>query len=127
MIDHTGYSVADYDSAKAFYTAILAELGYGLVMEVVPPIHPVRACGFGPEGKPAFWISEEGKTTPHSHIAFVAESREAVDSFYKKALELGAIDNGAPGIRAHYHPNYYGAFVLDVEGHNVEAVCHKPG
>ena len=126
MIDHTGFSVSNYDEAKKFYTEILETLGYELVMEVAPPMHAVRACGFGPKDKPAFWISEEGKTTPRSHIAFLAPTREAVDVFYAKALELGATDNGAPGIREHYHPNYYGAFVIDQDGHNIEAVCHNP-
>jgi catechol 2,3-dioxygenase-like lactoylglutathione lyase family enzyme len=126
MIDHIGISVANYDESKEFYTKALAPLGYTLVMEAVPPQHTVRAAGFGKDGKPDFWIAEEGKTTPHTHIAIVAESREVVDAFYKAALEAGAKDNGAPGIRAHYHPHYYGAFVLDMDGHNIEAVCHKP-
>jgi catechol 2,3-dioxygenase-like lactoylglutathione lyase family enzyme len=124
MLDHVGLSVANYEGAKEFYTAILAELGYEVVMEVAPPIHSEKAVCYGPKGKPAFWLSDEGKTTPHTHIAFSAPSRLAVDAFYKKALELGATDNGAPGLREQYHPNYYGAFVLDADGHNLEAVCH---
>ncbi len=123
MIDHLGISVANYEAAKAFYVEVLKELGYELVMEVGEG--KFMACGFGIPHKPAFWISEEGKTHPHTHIAFIAPNREAVDAFYHKALELGATDNGAPGLRPHYHPNYYGAFVFDLEGHNIEAVCHS--
>ena len=126
MLDHIGFGVSDYDRAKAFYTQVLGELGYGIVMDVEPPVHIGKACGFGPEGKPAFWITDDGKTAPHLHIAFLAPSREAVNRFYAKAMELGATDNGAPGIRTEYHPNYYGAFVLDHDGHNIEAVCHNP-
>jgi predicted lactoylglutathione lyase len=82
--------------------------------------------GFGKNGKPDFWIGGEGGLGHAIHVAIVADSRAAVDAFYKAAIAAGARDNGAPGLRPHYHPNYYGAFVLDFDGHNIEAVCHKP-
>lgn len=85
-----------------------------------------EGAGYGVDGKPSFWIGTGGRTKGAMHVAFVAESRAAVDAFYAAAMAAGAKDNGPPGIRAHYHPNYYGAFVLDPDGHNVEAVCHKP-
>jgi predicted lactoylglutathione lyase len=83
-------------------------------------------AGLGSDGKPFFWLAGGGKTTPSVHIAFAADSRAEVDAFYQAAIAAGGKDNGKPGIRAQYHPTYYGAFVLDVDGHNVEAVCHKP-
>lgn len=128
MIDHIGFGVSDYDRGKAFYTEVLAPLGAGLVMEVTPQQteNGVSACGFGRDGKPSFWIGSDGKTTPRMHVAFTAESREAVQRFHEAALAAGATDNGAPGLRPHYHPNYYGAFVRDPDGHNIEAVCHRP-
>jgi catechol 2,3-dioxygenase-like lactoylglutathione lyase family enzyme len=127
MIDHIGFSVSDYPRAKAFYEKALAPLGYVLVMEVQQDAHDAKACGFGIGGKPDFWIGGEGKLNKPVHIAFAARDRAAVDAFYKAAIAAGAKDNGPPGIRAHYHPNYYGAFVLDPDGHNIEAVCHAPG
>jgi catechol 2,3-dioxygenase-like lactoylglutathione lyase family enzyme len=84
------------------------------------------AGGFRAGGKTDFWIDGAGGPEKPVHIAIVAENRAAVDAFHEAALAAGAKDNGAPGIRAHYHPNYYGAFVLDPDGHNIEAVCHKP-
>jgi len=128
MIDHLGFGVADYARSKAFYERALAPLGIELVMEAGPDIteEGFPACGFGRNGKPSFWIGGEGKTSPRMHVAFTAETRAQVDAFYKAALAAGATDNGAPGIRAHYHPNYYGAFVFDLDGHNIEAVCHLP-
>lgn len=128
ILDHIGFAVSDYEGAKAFYSAALKPLGITLVMEVGQEDNAgQKACGYGgPTGKPDFWLGSEGKTTPHIHVCFVAETRAAVDAFYAAALQAGAKDNGPPGIRAHYHPNYYGAFVLDPEGHNIEAVCHKP-
>jgi catechol 2,3-dioxygenase-like lactoylglutathione lyase family enzyme len=126
-IDHIGLSVSDYERAKAFYAAAFAPLRIGVVMEVGPELtggHP--ACGLGADGKPFFWISAEGQTAPHTHVAIRAESRAQVDAFYQAALAAGGTDNGAPGVRPHYHANYYGAFVLDPDGHNIEAVCHAP-
>jgi catechol 2,3-dioxygenase-like lactoylglutathione lyase family enzyme len=127
MLDHFGFSVSDFERAKAFYLKALAPLGYGIVMEVSAEQtggHP--AIGFGPPGKPAFWLSGGGAPVGSFHMAFVAKDRSTVDAFYEAALAAGGRDNGAPGLRPHYHPNYYGAFVLDPDGHNVEAVCHRP-
>ena len=84
------------------------------------------AAGFGIEGKPFLWLSPKGRQTPCQHLAFGAPNRAAVNAFYQAALAAGATDNGAPGVRPHYHPNYYGAFVYDPEGQNIEAVCHAP-
>ena len=127
MIDHIGFPVSDYVRAKAFYTQALAPLGYGLIVEVMQDDRPGEpAAGFGTNGKPDFWIGGEGALNKPVHIAILAKDRATVDAFYKAALAAGGRDNGAPGIRAHYHPNYYGAFVLDPDGHNIEAVCHAP-
>lgn len=117
MIDHIGIGVKNYDKSKAFYTEVLKTLGYDLLMEFP------KVGGFGLDGKAELWISEE-KETAKSHIAFCADSKEKVDAFYNKAIELGAKDNGKPGIREMYHPNYYGGFVLDFDGNNIEAVFH---
>ncbi|CAN5300178.1 hypothetical protein BH10PSE9_BH10PSE9_06630 [soil metagenome] len=117
-LDHIGLSVADYETAKKFYLAALKPLRIGLIMEFP------NTGGFGADGKPFLWIGQEGKTSPHAHIAIRAEDRSQVDAFFAAAMAAGATDNGAPGIRAHYHENYYGAFVLDPDGHNIEAVCH---
>ncbi len=127
MIDHIGIPVSDYARSKAFYVSALAPLGYTLIMEVQQNEHDAKACGLGAGGKPDFWIGGEGGLNHPVHIALVAKDRATVDAFYKAALAAGAKDNGPPGIRAHYHPNYYGAFVLDPDGHNIEAVCHAPG
>jgi catechol 2,3-dioxygenase-like lactoylglutathione lyase family enzyme len=128
MIDHVGFPVSDYERAKAFYLKALAPLGYELVMEVEQETeNGSPAAGFGAGGKPDFWIGGEGGLARPLHVAIAAESRAAVDAFYQAAMAAGAKDNGAPGIRPRYHPNYYGAFVLDPDGHNIEAVCHKPG
>ena len=95
-------------------------------MEVSQQQNDHPAAGFGADGKPDFWIGGEGGLDKPLHVAILAKDRATVDAFYKDALAAGGRDNGAPGIRAHYHPNYYGAFVLDPDGHNVEAVCHAP-
>jgi catechol 2,3-dioxygenase-like lactoylglutathione lyase family enzyme len=137
MIDHVGFSVSDYARAKAFYEKVLAPLGYALVMEVGPPHSEQPAAGFGSGGKPDFWIGGDGNPLPTLprkrgrvgrglHIAIVAKDRATVDAFHRAALAAGGKDNGAPGVRPHYHANYYGAFVLDPDGHNIEAVCHAP-
>ncbi len=119
MIDHIGMSVSDYETSKAFYAKALAPLGYELIMEFG------EVAGFGKGGKPDFWLSK-GKPAEHLHIAIAAEDRGAVDGFYEAALAAGGRDNGPPGLREMYHPNYYGAFVLDPDGLNIEAVCHSP-
>ncbi len=128
MIDHIGFPVADLARSKAFYLQALAPLGYSIVMEAPADVTEsgAAALGFGKDNKPDFWIGGEGGLRGILHIAIVAGSRAEVDAFHKAALAAGAKDNGAPGLRPHYHPNYYGAFVLDPDGHNIEAVCHKP-
>lgn len=128
MIDHVGFPVSDYARAKAFYSQALAPLGYTLIMEVTDDQTESKspAAGFGRNGKPDFWIGGEGGLQGVLHIAIAAEDRSIVDAFYRAALAAGGKDNGAPGPRPHYHPNYYGAFVRDPDGHNIEAVCHAP-
>jgi catechol 2,3-dioxygenase-like lactoylglutathione lyase family enzyme len=126
MIDHVGFSVSDYARAKTFYEKALAPLGYTLVMEVTSQQARQLAAGFGIGGKPDFWIGGEGKLEKPVHIAILARDRPTVDAFYHAALAAGGKDNGAPVLRPHYHANYYGAFVLDPDGHNIEAVCHAP-
>jgi catechol 2,3-dioxygenase-like lactoylglutathione lyase family enzyme len=123
MLDHLGLDVTDYERSKAFYEQALAPLGIGLVMEPVPGV-----CGFGERGMPYFWIGHRGRLAQTGvHVAFSASSRELVDAFHAAALAAGATDNGGPAVREIYHPHYYGAFVLDPDGNNVEAVCHTPG
>jgi len=119
MLDHIGLAVSDYARSKAFYARALEPLGYALLMEFD------RSGGFGKDGKPDFWIAQGGTTAPPVHIAFTSPDRATVDAFHRAALSAGGKDNGAPGLRPHYHANYYGAFVFDPDGHNVEAVCHK--
>jgi len=126
MIDHIGFPVADYARSKAFYTQVLAPLGFSLIMEVRQDRNGSPAAGFGADGKPDFWIGGEGGLNRPMHVAITARTRAAVDAFYRAALAAGGRDNGAPGLRPQYHANYYGAFVLDPDGHNVEAVCHAP-
>ena len=126
MIDHIGFPVADYARSKAFYLKALAPLSYALVMEVRQDANDSPAAGFGANGKPDFWIGGEGALNRSVHIAVVARDRPSVDAFYRAALAAGGKDNGAPGLRPRYHPNYYDAFVLDPDGHNVEAACHTP-
>ncbi|SHG84720.1 Catechol 2,3-dioxygenase [Kaistia soli DSM 19436] len=123
-IDHFGFQVSDVPKLLAFYEPVLATLGIAKVMEI-PEEAGFKGAGFGANGKPDFWIWEGGKTAPHLHVAFAASSRAAVDAFHAAAIAAGASDNGPPGIRAHYHPNYYAAFVLDPDGHNIEACCHR--
>jgi catechol 2,3-dioxygenase-like lactoylglutathione lyase family enzyme len=127
MIDHLGFAVRDIDRAKEFYVTALEPLGIGILIEVTPEQSGGEAhIGFGANGKPFFWIGGGKAVQGPVHIAFDAPNRATVDAFHKAALAAGGQDNGAPGIRAHYHPNYYGAFVLDLDGHNIEAVCHLP-
>jgi catechol 2,3-dioxygenase-like lactoylglutathione lyase family enzyme len=126
MIDHIGFPVSDYARAKAFYAKALAPLGYALVMEIdgARTESGAPAAGFGTAGKPDFWIGGEGNLGKPLHVAIVAADRASVDAFHAAALAAGGQDNGAPGLRPHYHANYYAAFVLDPDGHNIEAVCH---
>ena len=127
MIDHIGIDVTDFERSKAFYQRALAPLGYALLMEVPAAVTgQTDVAGFGEAPKPDFWISRGSANRPPVHVAFRAASRKVVDAFYRAALDAGGKDHGAPGLRPHYHPNYYGAFVLDPDGHNIEAVCHSP-
>lgn len=128
MIDHLGIEVADYAASRAFYARVLAALGHGIVMEVTRDVSGgYEGCGFGPPGRPHFWVGKgSGQPGRGSHIAFSAQSRAQVDAFHAAALAAGARDNGAPGLRPHYHSHYYGAFAIDLDGHNIEAVCHLP-
>jgi len=126
MIDHIGLSVSDFARARDFYRQALAPLDYALIMEFTPPDHGIQVAGFGAGGKPDFWISDDGALNKPLHVAFSARDRATVDAFHKAALAAGGRDNGAPGLRPHYHANYYGAFVRDPDGHNIEAVCHAP-
>jgi catechol 2,3-dioxygenase-like lactoylglutathione lyase family enzyme len=128
MIDHIGFPVSDYERSKAFYARALAPLGYGLVMEIGAEHTESQspAAGFGAGGKPDFWIGGEGGLKGVIHVAIIAKDRKTVDEFHRAALAAGARDNGPPGLRPHYHANYYGAFVLDPDGHNIEAVCRAP-
>ena len=127
ILDHISLTVREYARSVAFYEKALAPLGVGKIMEFG------EACGFGVGGKPDFWIgtgpaafqtADQLAVITPSHVAFVAKDRAAVDAFYRAALDAGGKDNGPPGVRAHYHPNYYGAFVIDPDGHNIEAVVH---
>lgn len=129
MLDHLGFTVADFERSLDFYTRVLAPLGYGLITHVTPQMtgSDAQHAGFGRDGKPDFWIGTGGEPTRNGlHLAFRAPDRAAVDAFHHAALAAGARDNGAPGLRAHYHPHYYGGFVIDLDGHNIEAVCHTP-
>jgi catechol 2,3-dioxygenase-like lactoylglutathione lyase family enzyme len=126
MIDHTGLKVSNPQKSRHFYDKALAPLGYEPMMEIPKEFTGgAVVVGYGVPPKPDFWVSEGTPNEPRIHIAFRADSRKQVDEFYRAALAAGGRDNGAPGPRPHYHKDYYGAFVLDPDGHNVEAVCHK--
>jgi catechol 2,3-dioxygenase-like lactoylglutathione lyase family enzyme len=120
VLDHVGLNVGDYQASRHFYEQALAPLGYSVVMAM----DEWKAAGFGRGGKPSFWIAEREPHATGTHVAFEAAERAAVDAFHAAALAAGATDNGAPGLREHYHPTYYAAFVLDPDGNNAEAVCH---
>jgi catechol 2,3-dioxygenase-like lactoylglutathione lyase family enzyme len=128
MIDHMGLVVSDPAKSRLFYEKALAPLGYKTVM-VVPEEHTDGAVvvGYGVPPKADFWVTEGTPNEPRVHVAFRADSRKQVDDFYRAALAAGGRDNGPPGPRPHYHKDYYGAFVLDPDGHNIEAVCHRAG
>ena len=124
MLDHIGFPVSNYNRSKSFYLQVLTTLGYQLVMEVSSErTGDTSSAGFGTEGRPRFWIAAGAPMKGQMHVAFKANTRKAVEDFYEAALKAGGKDNGAPGLRPHYHENYYGAFVLDPDGHNIEAVC----
>jgi catechol 2,3-dioxygenase-like lactoylglutathione lyase family enzyme len=128
IFDHIALVVSDYARSKAFYEKALAPLGIAPIKEFG------RACGFGREKEPDdFWIGvgpssfqrpEHVRVITPQHVAFVARNRAEVDAFHRAALAAGGKDFGEPGLRPHYHPNYYGAFVLDPDGHDIEAVFH---
>lgn len=126
MIDHTGLQVSDPKKSRAFYEAALAPLGYAVLMEI-PLEHTGGKIvfGMGMFPKPDFWVAEGTPNEPRVHVAFNAGSREQVDQFYRAAMASGGTDNGGPGERPHYHADYYGAFVRDPDGHNIEVVCHR--
>lgn len=127
MIDHIGLHVRDVARATEFYLKALAPLGIGIVMQVsAEETGHGAAVGFGTGLKPFFWIGEGEAPSGPLHVAFVAESRADVDAFYHAALQAGGTDNGPPDLRPEYHANYYGAFVLDLDGNNIKAVCHLP-
>jgi catechol 2,3-dioxygenase-like lactoylglutathione lyase family enzyme len=128
MIDHIGFAVSDFARSRAFYVQALAPLGFAPVKDVAREQSGghYEGTGFGPPGRPQFWIGTGERSGGRTHVAFVAGSRAAVDAFHAAALAAGGRDNGAPGLRPQYHPDYYGAFVLDPDGYNVEAVCHAP-
>ena len=127
MIDHIGFAVKDFAASKSFYQRVLMPLGVVLMMEVTAEQTGSNAgAGFGKAGKAYFWIGTGEPPKGGMHIAFNAPTRASVREFYKHAIAAGARDNGPPGLRPHYHENYYGAFVIDPNGHNLEAVCHQP-
>ncbi|MGO9829861.1 MAG: VOC family protein [Myxococcaceae bacterium] len=120
MLDHLTRTVRDAPQSVAFFTRALKPLGYGVTMRFADFV------GFGTKAKPFFWVKPGEVPTTPMHLALVAPSRAAVDAFYAEALAAGAQDNGPPGLRPHYHRHYYAAFVIDPDGHNLEAVCHVP-
>ena len=127
MLDHVGFAVADAERSRTFYEAALAPIGISLLMTVTPDLTEAggTAHGFGASGKPFFWIGDNERVGEGTHVAFAVETRALVDAFYAAAMAAGGRDHGAPGLRPHYHPDYYAAFVLDPDGNNIEAVCHK--
>jgi catechol 2,3-dioxygenase-like lactoylglutathione lyase family enzyme len=127
MIDHIGISCSDFEASRRFYENALAPLGIAMMMEVTPEMTGgYHGIGMGAEAKPFFWFGSDGPRGQRMHVAFAARTRAEVDAFHAAAMANGGRDNGPPGLRPHYHPDYYGAFVLDPDGINVEAVCHTP-
>lgn len=125
MLDHIDFAVTDLARSRAFYERALAPLGMSLLIEIDRKHGDGhQGAGFGSADRPVFWIGGGHPPSGRLHVAFAAQSRAAVDAFHEGAVAAGGIDNGAPGLRAHYHPDYYAAFVLDPDGHNIEAVCH---
>jgi catechol 2,3-dioxygenase-like lactoylglutathione lyase family enzyme len=126
MIDHTGLNVSDPAKSRHFYEKALEPLGYRVTKEIPTEFTGgAVVLGMGVPPKADFWVAQGTPQTPRLHVAFHADSRALVDAFYKAAMAAGGKDNGPPGLRPHYHPNYYAAFVFDPDGHNIEAVCHK--
>jgi catechol 2,3-dioxygenase-like lactoylglutathione lyase family enzyme len=127
MFDHVGFAVSNLKTSKFFYDEALKPLGISIMFELTPEMtgDPDSHYGYGAE-RPQFWIGPGPKPPSSVHVAFAAKTRKLVDEFYKAALAVGGTDNGAPGLRPHYHEHYYGAFVRDPDGNNIEAVCHTP-
>lgn len=127
MFDHVGFAVRDLKLSKRFYDEAFKPLGISMVFEITPEItgDPASHYGYGVE-RPQFWIGPGPKPSSSVHVAFTARTRKTVDAFHAAALAAGGKDNGAPGLRPHYHEHYYGAFVRDPDGNNIEAVCHNP-
>jgi catechol 2,3-dioxygenase-like lactoylglutathione lyase family enzyme len=123
IFDHLGYSVGDFDKSTAFYDAALAPLGIKRLSEFDYP--GGKVIGYGADRR-EFWVNSGDALRDHVHVAFAAKTRADVDAFYTAALAAGGRDNGAPGLRPEYHPDYYGAYVFDPDGHNIEAVCNAP-
>ncbi len=128
MLDHIGLAVSDIERSRAFYEQALKPLGISLLMQIPANVTESggEALGFGSDGKPYFWIGGNERVGEGTHVAFTAGCRAEVDAFHAAALAAGGSDNGTPGLRPHYHEHYYGAFVRDPDGINVEAVCHTP-
>ena len=127
MIDHTGIVVSDFEKSKTFYSEALKPIGYKLLLEFSASVTgQTNVAGFGEPPKADFWISEGTPNEPRVHVAFRVHKRSLVEAFHQAALGAGGKDHGAPGLRPQYHSNYYGAFVLDPDGHNIEVVCHEP-
>ena len=124
MLDHISLGVTDFDRSQAFYDRVLAPLG------MVRCFNFPGVAGYGADGRAVFWIGSPDERSPQpsagTHLAFSAKDRPSVDAFHAAALAAGGTDNGAPGLRPLYHPNYYGAFAIDPDGHKIEACCHLP-
>jgi catechol 2,3-dioxygenase-like lactoylglutathione lyase family enzyme len=120
VLDHVILNVKDVKKSRDFYARALAPLGHAVIMEME------TGAGFGIGGKPEFWVARRDPSGTAVHVAFRSSDRESVNAFHAAALAAGGRDNGAPGLRSHYHANYYAAFVLDPDGNNIEAVCHDP-
>jgi catechol 2,3-dioxygenase-like lactoylglutathione lyase family enzyme len=120
MFDHVKFGVSDYAASKAFFLKALAPLGVTVASEG-PPAYGVEICR---TGEPSLCLFQTDEKPAYLHLAFRAEYRQQVDDFYRAALQAGARDNGPPGLRPHYHANYYAAFVIGPDGHNIEVVCH---
>ena len=123
MFDHVKFGVSDYAASKTFFLKALEPLGVAVVSEG-SPTYGVELCR--PGGQVSLCLCQTAEKPAHLHLAFTAENRQQVDAFYRAALAAGGQDNGAPGLRPHYHANYYAAFVLGPDGHNIEVVCHVP-
>ena len=123
MFDHVKFGVSDYAASKAFFLKALEPLGVTVLSEG-PPAYGVELGQ--PEGKASLCLYQTEEKPAHLHLAFMAEDREQVNAFYRAALEAGGKDNGAPGLRTHYNANYYAAFVIGPDGHNIEVVCQQP-